>query len=96
MELPADVENALHPLSGELALAGARVVAVKQSASFGDFAVSFTSADRTFDLVRERGQFLIHGPDQRLLEIAGLWRTFGSVDELRTPLLSWVRRENVA
>ena len=41
MDLPANVESALHPLLGELALAGAEAVKVQQSPGFGDFLVSF-------------------------------------------------------
>ena len=96
MDLPANVESALHPLLGELALAGAEAVKVQQSPSFGDFLVFFVAGRHNFAIARDRGQFIVQGPERDVFEPAGLWKAFNGVAELSRPLLLWVRRENVA
>jgi len=88
--------QALGPLVAQLASLGAVPVACEVSTSFGNLAVSFSLAGRQFVIVRDRGQYLVNGPSQSELEVAGLWRTFPGVRELAPPLLAWLTAASAA
>jgi hypothetical protein len=94
--LPAKVQSTLGSLLGELELVGARPIKVELYPGFGDSIVSFVAGSQGFDIVRDRGQLMVQGPGREELQRAGLWKAFNDVAELRAPLLSWVRREDVA
>jgi hypothetical protein len=54
--------------------------------SFGNYVVIFRRGDRTIDVTRDRGQYLIGGLDRRTLESLGLWRALESKDQLAAGL----------
>ncbi len=96
VELPSPITQALSPLLSRLAECGVVPTRYESSASFGNFAVSFTSGSRDLMIARDRGQFIVSGPSQQELESAGLWQAFVGVRELSAPLLAWLASENAA
>jgi hypothetical protein len=61
-----------------------------QSASFGNFEVTFARESLSLSVVRDRGQFHVGGAERGVLEHADLWRSFSGVQSLEAPLLAWV------
>ena len=88
--------QAIAPLIAPLQALGYFPASVEESASFGNFSVSFAGPEREFALTRDRGQFLVQGPATEVLESAGLWRAFHGVSSLASPLLSWLAPPNGA
>ena len=59
--------------------------------SFGNYLVDFSSATRSFRIVRDRSQYSLDGV-QAELSSAGLWRAFDDKKEFANALLAWLGR----
>jgi hypothetical protein len=90
IELPATIQHALAPLASTLAAAQLTPSGWEYSDSFGNFLVAFRGSGRELTLNRDRGQFIVGGPDRDSLEAAGLWRAFDTAEELLPPLARWL------
>lgn len=90
-ELPPTILQALRPAQAALSAAGYFPSSASESESFGDFSVTFSSPRGVVQVSRDRGQFLVSGPDRQELENAGLWRTFPGSHELAMQLKAWLR-----
>jgi hypothetical protein len=90
--ISAEIDEALGPLIKSLAALSVVPVSSETSSSFGNFVVSFRGCGKEFQIARDRGQFIVHGPAQQELELADLWRTFPGFRELAPPLIQWLRR----
>ena len=63
--------------------------------SFGDFFVSFLGPGGvSFQLTRDRSQFLVDGPSKARLEQADLFRAFEDVQELQPLLMAFLSGHN--
>lgn len=56
---------------------------------FGDYQVRFIGKARTFDIVKDRGQFMLYGKRDEL-EPIGLWRAYNTPEEFCRDVLKWV------
>ena len=88
VDLPSEISEPLRALLPALADLGYLPISAEYSEnSFGNFIVRFQRPDTaSFQLTRDRGQFIIYGIPQDELESAGLWRAFDVINELQ-PLL---------
>jgi len=93
---PPEVEQALGPLVRSLAAINVSPVSWVVSESFGNLAVTFRGQGKEFQVTRDRGQFMVWGPESSVLERAGLSRTFPGFRELEPPLLQWLASARVA
>ena len=89
-ELPAEIQHALGPFAPTLAAAHLLPSGWEYSDSFGNFLVAFRGSGREFTLTRDRGQFIVGGPERTSLEEAGLWRAFDTAQELIPYLARWL------
>lgn len=90
MDLPTPVEQVLREAIAELARVGLHPCSCAyQPESFGDFVVRFAGSGKTIDIVRDRGQLTLDGP-QRELEALGLWRVFHPRSDLLAGLRTFI------
>jgi hypothetical protein len=92
VQLPSTIAESLGAVVGALAAEGFDPVAVQESSSFGDFAVTFSNGHHNVMLCRDRGQYIIQG-ERAVLEPVGLWQTFSGWHGFLPPLLAWLRQE---
>ena len=91
--LNPEIEKAIGPLIRVLANYSVTVVESHVSNSFGNFAVSFRGNEKEFQIIRDRGQLIVDGPEQSELEQAGLYRAFPGSQELEQPLIQWLKAQ---
>ena len=91
--LNPEIEKAIGPLIRSLENQSATVIELHVSNSFGNFAVSFRGNGREFQIIRDRGQLIVAGPEQAELEQAGLCRAFPGFQELEPPLIQWLKSQ---
>ena len=70
----------LESLAAELLRLGFRAQSCEHGQAFGNFLVSFASINRSFSIVRDRGQFHVRCDERAELEQAGLWRSFAGLN----------------
>ena len=91
VELSSALRQALGSLVSSLANEGFRPIAAEESASFGNFYVTFSNGERSFGVARDRGQFIVTGAERAALAAAGVWRTFSGAQQLTPLLVKWAR-----
>ena len=91
--LNPEIEKAISPLIQSLANQSVTVAESNVSNSFGNFSVSFHGNGREFQITRDRGQLIVHGPEQTELEQAGLYRAFPGFKELEPLLIQWLKSQ---
>jgi hypothetical protein len=92
MRIPNEVEEDIGELIRTIHSLGAEVTDARYDAqSFGNYEVSFHTPKVAFRITRDRSQYMIHGPERRQLEQAGLWRAFDRRIEFEETLLEWLR-----
>jgi hypothetical protein len=93
-ELPAEIQRVLAPLAPTLVAAQLLRTGWECSNFDGDFVVVFYDGRQDITLTRDRGQFIVGGPDRSSLEEAGLWRAFDTAQELLPHLTKWLSRSD--
>jgi hypothetical protein len=58
--------------------------------SFGNYYVEMSGENIRFRLIRDRGQYLIVGPEKHELDSVGLWRAFDDKQAFEQQVLQWL------
>jgi hypothetical protein len=82
-----EIRTDVGALLDSLVAAGFRINGHYDPATFGNWYVDVTGP-RRFRLIKDRGQFMIEGPEKSLRQ-ADLWRAFNTPEEFETAVLRW-------
>ena len=88
--LPIEIEREAGALISDLQAVGWTVsTSLYSPKSFGNWYVDLHRSGVAIRLVKDRSQYMVHGPRKEELEAAGLWWAFDSLSEFRQTVLKW-------
>jgi hypothetical protein len=92
-DLPLEIEQEAGALISNLQAAGWTVSdAFYDRQAFGNWYVNLHRAGVPIQLVKDRSQYMVHGPSKEEQEAAGLWIAFNSFEEFRQAVVKWAAK----
>ena len=84
-EVESDLRDLIPWLTGEGFIASSFEYDAK---AFGNYMVTFTRNRQEIEIVRDRGQYLLGGDEQRIRSL-GLWRALTSMQDLKEAVAAY-------
>ena len=89
IHLPPEIDAEVGELVSKMQSANWHLdAAVYDAVVFGNWYVDLTRGAAAVRLVKDRSQYMIHGPGKDL-EASGLWKAFNSLEEFQRAIAAW-------